>query len=169
MKQKIILTVFVIASSLAATAQNIPNLTPRPIQKPVPAIKSLKKLPDLQVTKLDIISAAVDEASGLTNIKISLKVTNSGTAAAAPSQVMLSVYTHSFEGYDHILWQTAADPFDIPALPAGASVTKFAIFTGNHLRAGNTYRSKIKINVGGVIEELTEANNETGEFSLTIH
>jgi subtilase family serine protease len=172
MKKIILAGLLIITNMLTANAQasnpNIPNNIPRGSQLVLPKTKTLKKLPDLSVAFIDVISAEYNEESAAATIKVSIKVNNNGTAAAAASQVHLSVYTDSFDGTDHVIWQLTAEPFEISTLNSGQSVTRFAVFTSNNLKKDKTYRSKIRIDVGNAIEELNESNNQSAEFTLAV-
>lgn len=165
--KKIIIPAACCLFAAAAAAQNIPNTAPRPIIKPAPQVKLLKKLPDVTVEMQQVVSAAYDAVQGESTVKLLIKVTNKGTATSAATQVTLKVYTHSFEGTDHILWQPVGTPVDIDALTPGQHITRSSVFTFTGLKAG-TWPAKLEINVGGVMEELSLANNRSAEFSLTI-
>jgi hypothetical protein len=168
MKKLILLmTVCVTATAFSQTPNpRIPSTPHNPNQKPIPEIKPVIKLPDLSVAFIDVISASyyAEKASGST--KLSIKISNTGAATSPATEVVLKIYTDAFDGSDHVLWQAVGEPFAIPALTPGQTITRFAIFDSEHFRK-KTYRSKLEINVGGVITETSLTNNRSAEFNLT--
>jgi hypothetical protein len=150
----------------------IPSTPHNPNQKPIPEVKIIKKAPDLAVGLLDIISATYNPDTRRTSIKVSVKITNTGTATSPASIVAFEVYTHDMEGRldpDRKFWQKFGEPFSIPALAPGSTITRFATYHGLHLVKDVTYRSHLQINPYGAFEELSNANNQTDEFNLTVN
>lgn len=173
MKKVLALNLFFITAFVCAQAQtpnpDIPANMPRGNQLPLPKIKTIKKLPDLSIEVLDVISATKNADTRMTAIKISLKVTNTGTASSAASKVAFDIYAHSFEGHaDRIYWQRFGELFDIPALTPGSSVTKFAVFSQAELAPDVTYNCQLRINPFESLPELSFRNNSSGEFSVTV-
>jgi CARDB len=176
MKKIIVYSLLLAITICSAKAQTpnptIPSTPHNPNQKPIPQVKIIKKLPDLAIGMLDIISATYYPDTRRTSIKVSVKITNAGTATSPASIVAFEVYTHDMEGRldpDRKFWQKFGEPFSIPALTPGSTITRFATYHGLHLVKDVTYRSHLQINPYGAIEELSNANNQTAEFNITIN
>jgi hypothetical protein len=171
---KKIIFLFILFASTTVTAQTteprLTNTLPRTTDKPVPQIKQLKKLPDLSAALVDFISASYNESSSTTNIKVSIKIVNSGTATSVAGKVAFDIYTVDFESRnpDRVHWQKFGELFDIPALAPGQTITRIATFEGEYLTAGTTYRSKLWVNPYRNFEELSVTNNQSAEFSITV-
>lgn len=171
---RFLLPVFLLLSFLATSVAQTPNPTipgntPRGNQLPLPKIKPLKKLPDLGVQMLEVTSAVYNEDTRTTTIKVMLRVSNNGTAPSPESIVTFDVHTHAFEGNpDRIYWQQFGEAFTIQPIPANSSVRKIATFTAPHLSKGVSYRSQLRVNPFRAFEELSEHNNQTVEFDVTI-
>jgi hypothetical protein len=176
MKKLLICSLVAIAAIANTQAQTpnstIPSNVPRGNQLPLPKIKPLKQVPDLAIVMQDVISASYVTESRLTNIKVSIKITNTGTATSPASIVTFDVYTHDMEGRldpDRKFWQQFGESFSIPALTPGSSVTKFATFSDLHLVKGVSYRSKMRVNPFGAFEEVSNTNNHSAEFNITVN
>jgi hypothetical protein len=149
-----------IANTQAQTPNpTIPSNVPRGNQLPLPKIKPLKQVPDLAIVMQDVISASYVTESRLTNIKVSIKITNTGTATSPASIVTFDVYTHDMEGRldpDRKFWQQFGESFSIP-------------FSDLHLVKGVSYRSKMRVNPFGAFEEVSNTNNHSAEFNITVN
>jgi hypothetical protein len=169
---RFIITAFLLLlflSSSVAQTPKIPGNTPGGNQLPLPKIKPLKKVPDLGIQMLEVISAVYNEDTRTTIIKVMLRVSNNGTMPSAESIVTFDVHTHAFEGNpDRIYWQQFGESFTIQSIPANSSVRKIATFTAPHLSKGVSYRCQLRVNPFGAFEELSVNNNQTAEFEITI-
>jgi CARDB len=175
--KKLLMSSLIVAGTVAtAIAQtpnpSIPKNVTRGNQLPTPKIKQLKQVPDLSIVLQDVISASYSTESRITSIKVSIKITNTGTATSPASIVAFDVYTHDLEGRldpDRKFWQQFGESFSIPALSPGSSITRFATFQGLHLVKGVSYRSHLSVNPYGAFEEVSNLNNQSAEFSITVN
>lgn len=149
--------------SIAGNAQTLPGTAPKPIQKPVPQVQQLKKLPDLTVSIKSISSPTYKAASNDFSIKVVIEIKNRGTATANNIKISGHIEHAALPALEHTYFHRCDNEEAIVGIEPGGVVTKTIVFTKQDVPGtpSRSYRFRVEADADNTIEELNETNNRS--------
>jgi hypothetical protein len=158
MKYPILVISFLVTSWCNA---QIPTNAPKPIQLPVPAIKQLKKTPDLTVEIIKVNS--VSYSGNTLTVKVSFKISNSTTVSADNVMIGADVEHPDPATLEHSYFHSFNNTTTVARIAPNSSATSIFVFKRTEV-PGNPdrkFRFRLEADPRYIIDEIDETNNRS--------